>query len=234
MDCKMSNPKDLIGVTKLPLHLIPDTALAQLALALHEGSTKYGPYNWRSIGVATTVYVAAARRHLAAWFNGEETDPDSGTHHLGHAMACLAIILDSQAIGNLKDDRPPAAPVGPLQRKLSEDVRRISAKNRPVEVGYEVKVTGWNDPPKPSPPVPPIYNPDGSCVAVKGIPIPSLPQVQHLHPYEQVLMEVRATQVDPVRRCVYCGTPGCKNQCRDRPLCELCSVSGCQGGCNRD
>jgi hypothetical protein len=43
---------------------------------------------------------------LFAWFDGEEVASDSGVHHLGHAMACLAILLDAQETGNLVDDRP--------------------------------------------------------------------------------------------------------------------------------
>ncbi len=37
---------------------------------------------------------------------GQEKADDSGCHHLGHARACLGILLDAQATGNLIDDRP--------------------------------------------------------------------------------------------------------------------------------
>jgi hypothetical protein len=52
------------------------------------------------------VYVDAALRHLNAWFDGEQEASDSGVHHLGHARACMAILLDAEATGNLIDDRP--------------------------------------------------------------------------------------------------------------------------------
>ena len=70
-----------------------------------DGARKYGPYNWRDNAVLARVYIAAAKRHLAYWAAGEETAKDSGVHHLGHAIACLAILLDAQATGNLGDDR---------------------------------------------------------------------------------------------------------------------------------
>ena len=47
--------------------------------------------------------------HLNAWAEGEEAAPDSGVHHLGHARACLGILLDAQETGNLIDDRVAGA-----------------------------------------------------------------------------------------------------------------------------
>jgi hypothetical protein len=43
---------------------------------------------------------------MLAWLDGEDNAEDSGQHHLGHALACIAIILDAEATGNLADDRP--------------------------------------------------------------------------------------------------------------------------------
>lgn len=104
-----SNPKKAFGMTKPPLHLIPDTAAVHMAMSFKDGATKYGPFNWRTSGVDATTYVAAARRHLALWFDGQELTSDSGVHNLGAVMACCAILLDAQAVGNLIDDRPPTA-----------------------------------------------------------------------------------------------------------------------------
>jgi hypothetical protein len=74
-------------------------------LGLLDGMLKYGRQNWRAAGVRASIYVDAAKRHLDAWFEGEDHDPDSGLPHLAHALACLAILVDSQAAGNLNDDR---------------------------------------------------------------------------------------------------------------------------------
>lgn len=102
---KPTNPKDAIGSGKLPLHLWPATATALGCLGLLDGALKYGRSNFRAIGVRASIYVDAAKRHLDAWFEGEEVDPDSGLPHLSHALACLAILVDAQAAGKLNDDR---------------------------------------------------------------------------------------------------------------------------------
>jgi hypothetical protein len=101
-----TNPKDLVGRLKPPMHLIPPVANVLESLVFGLGEVKYGPYNWRSHSVAASVYVSALYRHVAAWFDGEESDPESGMSHLAHARACIAIILDAQSCGKLVDDRP--------------------------------------------------------------------------------------------------------------------------------
>lgn len=100
------NPKDALGMKKVSFTKFPPAALAHGAHAMMNGASKYGPYNWRENAVVASIYIDACMRHLNAWFDGEETASDSGVHHLGHAMACLAIILDAQETGNLVDDRP--------------------------------------------------------------------------------------------------------------------------------
>lgn len=104
-DTNVDNPKDAIGRGKIPLHLWPTTATVFGALALLNGMCKYGRSNWRIAGVSATIYYDAARRHLDAWFEGEEVDPDDGVPHLGAALACIAIIIDAQSAGKLNDDR---------------------------------------------------------------------------------------------------------------------------------
>ncbi len=101
-----NNPKSRIGVKKVQLHLVPPAAIIHEARAMADGAAKYGPYNWRENKIAVSVYISAAMRHLDAYRDGEDIAPDSGVHHLGHARACLGIILDAEATGNLVDDRP--------------------------------------------------------------------------------------------------------------------------------
>ena len=102
-----TNPKDLIGLAKPPLHLVPPAGLILTSLAMGDGAKKYGAFNWRDNDVRATVYVAAALRHLMSWSDGEDLAVDSNRHHLAHAAACLFIIMDAEATGNLVDDRPP-------------------------------------------------------------------------------------------------------------------------------
>lgn len=106
LNTKATNPKDLIGQTKLQTWLVPPSAKIALAEALTDGAHKYGPYNWRENGVLASVYISAAERHLMDYLDGQEVAEDSGVHHLAHAMACFAILLDAIAQGNIVDDRP--------------------------------------------------------------------------------------------------------------------------------
>lgn len=105
---KPTNPKDRVAGTKLPAGLVPDTAIIALSLAFAEGAYKYGRFNWRVAGVSASVYMAAMRRHIMKWWNGQDADPVTRVHHLANAMACCAIVLDAELYGLLNDDRPPA------------------------------------------------------------------------------------------------------------------------------
>lgn len=102
-----NNPKTMFGLKKCPLHLVPPVATAFEAMAFKDGATKYGPYNWRAHKISASVYYAAAMRHLQSWWDGEELAADSGVHHLAHARACLAMVLDATMLGMINDDRPP-------------------------------------------------------------------------------------------------------------------------------
>lgn len=126
---KDTNPKDRIGGTKLPLSLVPPTAVAVASLAHLDGATRYGTWNWRAAGVRASVYLDALLRHVTKWQNGEETDPTSGVSHLGHALACLNILVDAQACGKLIDDRPPSMQIGDFLDKLTPLVADIKQRN---------------------------------------------------------------------------------------------------------
>lgn len=102
------NPKDRASAHKPQLHLIPPAAEILEAVVMGLGARKYGPYNWRTAPIRATVYIAAAKRHLAQWLDGQDDDPESGVSHLAHARACLGILLDAQSLHCLNDDRPPA------------------------------------------------------------------------------------------------------------------------------
>lgn len=122
---KPSNPKDLIGAGKLPLHLWPATATALGCLGLLDGALKYGRSNFRVVGVRASIYKDAAVRHMDAWFEGEDCDPDSGLDHLAHALACIAIIVDARAAGKLSDDRMVVGGYRKLVRELTPHVNRL-------------------------------------------------------------------------------------------------------------
>ncbi len=150
MTTKPANPKDAIGAGKLPLELVPQTAIAYESLAFLEGAAKYGRYNWRAGGVRTSIYVAAAMRHIFKWWNGEDADPDTRVPHLASARACFGIIMDAGECGKLTDDRPPRAPLGTLVTRLegiAQHVRALFADKRPKQwtIADDVDIGGLSD-----------------------------------------------------------------------------------------
>lgn len=128
-DWKPTNPKDIVGSGKLPLHLWPETATLYGSLGLLDGALKYGRTNWRVAGVRLSIYVDACRRHLAALFEGEWVDPDSGVPHLSHALACLAIIADAHAAGKLVNDAQVPGGYRDLVEELTPHVARLKEKH---------------------------------------------------------------------------------------------------------
>ena len=108
---KLSNPKDAIGSTKVPMSLVPGIVIAHASLAWLEGKTKYGGVNWRDAGVRATVYADAILRHFFKWFDGGETaDPMTKVRHLASIIASAGILLDAELAGKLVDDRPKSQP----------------------------------------------------------------------------------------------------------------------------
>ena len=122
---KDSNPKDRVAAGRLDLSLFPDTAVAYGALAMTEGDAKYGGYNYRVAGVRASVYVAAARRHLAKWFNGERCDSRTGVPHLASVLGCVGILVDAIECGKLNDDRPPKYHISGMIETMEKTVARI-------------------------------------------------------------------------------------------------------------
>lgn len=138
---KPSNPKDIIGSTKLAMSMVPFTALAHWASAHMEGNVKYGRFNWRAVGVRSSIYIDAAMRHLMKYTDGEDKDPDTRVHHLASVMACCAIIIDAEACGKLTDDRPPSAPTSELVdktlREVSEHLKELHSDKDPYHYTIE-------------------------------------------------------------------------------------------------
>lgn len=123
-----TNPKDLQGIKKISLSSVPAVAIAHEALAMMDGEDKYGFRNWREKKVVARIYIDAALRHINSWFEGEEAAEDSGVHHLGHARACLGILLDAIETGNLIDNRSAGAYPKTAERLSKERQARLGAK----------------------------------------------------------------------------------------------------------
>jgi hypothetical protein len=74
--------------------LIPPHALDEFVRVLTFGAQKYSPDNWRFVPEAERRYFAAAQRHLWAFKRGEIYDPESGIHHIAHAITSLSFLYE--------------------------------------------------------------------------------------------------------------------------------------------
>lgn len=104
---KDTNPKDAIGIRKAPLSVVPMGVVVEMGVGMLEGTAKYGRHNYRGVGVRSSVYFDATMRHLIAFWEGEDLDPDSGMSHITKALCSLAVWRDAQIQGKCEDDRPP-------------------------------------------------------------------------------------------------------------------------------
>jgi hypothetical protein len=73
--------------------LLPWGPLSEVVDVLTYGAKKYAPDNWKHVPNPKSRYFAAALRHLVAWQEGQALDPESGKHHLAHAICCLLFAL---------------------------------------------------------------------------------------------------------------------------------------------
>lgn len=137
---KETNPKDAVGVSKVPASTVSAPVIAELGLGMLEGALKYGRHNYRESGVRASVYYDAVFRHMTAWWEGEDIDPDTivrdektgevifaGLSHVSKIMAAAAVIRDAMIQGKFIDDRPPPSPAG-WQAPLNQGVKALLRK----------------------------------------------------------------------------------------------------------
>lgn len=136
-DIKDTNPKDAIGVAKVPLSTVSAPVLGELGLAMMEGALKYGRHNYRVSGVRASVYYDAALRHLLDFYEGQDIDPASGLPHIVKVMACMAVLRDSQIQGNWVDDRPPKSPEGWMEELNNKAKALLEKYPNPVPAYLE-------------------------------------------------------------------------------------------------
>lgn len=83
---------------KLEYGLIPPKALEATVDVLTFGAQKYERDNWQKVPDSKRRYFDALQRHLWAWKQGEQIDPESGKHHLAHALCCLMFLYEHDTI----------------------------------------------------------------------------------------------------------------------------------------
>lgn len=92
---------------KLQLDLFPWPAVPPVTRVQMFGARKYAAENWRE-GFTARRLIAAAFRHLTAYFEGQDLDPESGLPHTDHAACMILYLIALRELGRLTDDRPLA------------------------------------------------------------------------------------------------------------------------------
>lgn len=95
--CKHDSDKPQLG-------LISHAALTEEAAVMGYGATKYERDNWRK-GMAWSRAIDAALRHIHAFNDGEDFDPETEHHHLAHARCNLAFLIEYASTHPDLDDR---------------------------------------------------------------------------------------------------------------------------------
>jgi hypothetical protein len=90
---------------KIPLHLVPPDAIKAMAKVLDFGATRYSERNWEK-GANYSVPYASLMRHLLAFWEGEDNDPESNLPHLYHVLMNAAMLVRYFEQHKDLDDRP--------------------------------------------------------------------------------------------------------------------------------
>ena len=93
---------------KTRLDLMPPNVIESIGRILTHGAAKYEDRNWEK-GIKFSRVYGALLRHIFAWWEGEDLDPESGMPHLWH-MGCNATFLihyiNNDETFKEYDDRP--------------------------------------------------------------------------------------------------------------------------------
>lgn len=90
---------------KLPMDLVPISAIQAMASVLRYGLNKYDKRQWEK-GTEYSVPYASLMRHLTAWWSGEDYDSESGLPHTYHIIMNAAMLVEYEKYNNNLDDRP--------------------------------------------------------------------------------------------------------------------------------
>lgn len=90
---------------KAPLANLPTAGLRAIAAVQAYGHRKYGDFwNYRR-GMEISRNLSCALRHIYAYLDGEDLDPESRENHLGHAACRIFFVLQNLKDGTAIDDR---------------------------------------------------------------------------------------------------------------------------------
>lgn len=79
---------------KAPLSMIPTLPLILVADVLKLGAAKYQRDLWRTQPMQHTHEIDSVLRHILAFNEGEDLDPETGLNHIAHAICRLMFLLE--------------------------------------------------------------------------------------------------------------------------------------------
>lgn len=139
---------------KVPLQLIPGNALFEVGKVLRFGARKYAAHNWRE-GLDYSRLTGACFRHLTAYNEGEDLDPETQLSHVAH-LACEALFLlefitqeRSDLDDRYKAKKQPNGKTHHNARKLSAEARnklRLLYATTPINQNALAKQFGISQP----------------------------------------------------------------------------------------
>lgn len=89
---------------KLRTDLVPNSAIKGLAKVLTLGAKKYAPRNWEK-GMAWSTVTSSLKRHLLAFEQCEDFDPETGLLHVEHILTNAAFLVEFYKTYPQGDDR---------------------------------------------------------------------------------------------------------------------------------
>lgn len=116
---------------KPSMSLIDREALIQLANVLDYGARKYSAHNWRK-GIQWSRTIDAAIRHLVAFNDGEDMDPETGLNHIAHAMCNCMFLLNFYVNHKELDDRHCSTTIADNLKQYVGPVAQTSSQNPAV------------------------------------------------------------------------------------------------------
>jgi hypothetical protein len=104
-DSIVNEPLLKAAEAKPRLDLLSGIALDEMGMVLRMGSEKYADNLWRTNPTVWSARIGSVLRHVFAFNDGEDNDPESGHSHLTHAMVQLMFLLEYTHTNTSKDDR---------------------------------------------------------------------------------------------------------------------------------
>ena len=89
---------------KLEYGLLPPLALKATVDVLTVGAQKYERDNWKKVPDSKRRYFDAMQRHIWAWKEGEQNDPETNRHHLAHALCCLMFLYEHDILYSVDEN----------------------------------------------------------------------------------------------------------------------------------